>query len=127
MITIKPPSPPWQLKVFPIMTFLGWVFILTAFAVGIFVLTPTAVSYLSGNAKAVRDAAEVGSPLLTQLQTLTTIPRWLEPLAFLGVASFMVGIALEFSSIPAVLKNRGEVMKACFPLLRHNGGSDASK
>jgi hypothetical protein len=27
----------------------------------------------------------------------------------------MVGIALEFSTIPALLKNRGQVMSACFP------------
>ena len=126
MNTIKPPNSPWQLKVFPIFTFLGWVSILTALFVGLFVLTPTALSYLGGNAKAVRDAAEVGSPLLSQLKTLTATPRWLEPLAFLGIASFMVGIALEFSSIPSILKNRGEVMKVCFPLLRGNGGNDAS-
>jgi len=127
MNTIKPPAAPWQLKVFPIFTFLGWASILTALLVGLFVLTPTAISYLSDNTKAVRDAAEVGSPLLAQLQTLTSIPRWMEPLAFLGVAFFMVGIALEFSSIPAVLKNRGEVMKACFPFLRGNGGTDENK
>jgi hypothetical protein len=126
MNTIKPPAPPWQLKVFPLFTLLGWVFILTALIVGLFTLTPATVGYLSGNAKAVRDAAEIGSPLLAQLGTLTATPRWLEPLAFLGVASFMIGIALGFSSIPAILKNRGEVMKVCFPYLRGNGGPDAS-
>jgi len=108
MNIIKPPAPPWQLKVFPFFTLLGWVFISAALIVGLFVLTPTTVDYLSGNAKSV------------------AIPRWLEPLAFLGVASFMVGIALEFSSIPAILQNRGEVMKVCFPLLRENGGNNES-
>ncbi len=126
MNIIKPPAPPWQLKVFPIFTILGWLFISAALIVGLFVLTPTTVDYLSGNAKAVRDAAQFGTPLLAQLKTITAIPRWLEPLAFLGVASFMVGIALEFSSIPAILKNRGEVMKVCFPLLRENGGNNES-
>jgi hypothetical protein len=126
MNIIKPPAPPWQLKVFPVFTLLGWIFISAALIVGLFVLTPTTIDYLSGNAKAVRDAAEFGTPLLAQLTTLTAIPRWLEPLAFLGVASFMVGIALEFSSIPAILQNRGEVMKVCFPLLRENGGNNES-
>jgi hypothetical protein len=126
MNIIKPPAPPWQLKVFPVFTLLGWIFISAALIVGLFVLTPTTIDYLSGNAKAVRDAAEFGTPLLTQLTTITAIPRWLEPLAFLGVASFMVGIALEFSSIPAILQNRGEVMKVCFPLLRENGGNNES-
>ena len=126
MNTIKPPVSPWQMKVFPFFTILGWVFISAAFIVGLFVLTPNTISYLGGNAKAVRDAAEFGTPLLAQLKTITATPRWLEPLAFLGVASFMVGIALEFSSIPAILQNRGEVMKVCFPLLRENGGNNES-
>lgn len=114
---IHPPSPAWQLKAFPLFMMLGWVFILIAFVAGVFVLAPTASSYLGNNAKAARDAAEAGSALLGQLGTLATIPRWLEPLAFLGVASFMIGIALEFSSIPALLKNRGQVIKASFPLI----------
>jgi hypothetical protein len=115
---MKPANKIWQMKAFPLFTLLGWAFILTAFVVGLFVMTPTAASYWGGSAKAVRDAAEVGSALLGQLGTLTTTPRWLEPLAFLGVASFMVGIALEFSTIPTLLKNRGAVMSACFPYLK---------
>lgn len=126
MNNITPPAAPWQLKIYPLFTILGWALILTSFVVGLIVLTPTTVDYLSGNAKAVRDAAEAGSPLLAQLRTIKTTPRWLVPLTFLGVSSFMVGIALEFSSIPAILENRGDVMKVCFPLLRDNGGSNAS-
>jgi len=60
--------------------------------------------------------------MLGQLQTLTVTPRWLEPLTFLGVASFMVGIALEFSTIPAILRNRGQVMGTVFPLIVRLGG-----
>ncbi|MDK1030005.1 MAG: hypothetical protein QGM50_04420 [Anaerolineae bacterium] len=107
----------WQLRVFPLFTLLGWILIAVSFLIGLFVLAPTASSYLGGNAKVVRDAAEAGSLLLGQLGTLSAIPRWLTPLTFLGVASFMVGIALEFSSIPALLKNRGQVLSACFPYL----------
>jgi len=117
MDPIQPPPPAWQMKVFRFFMMLGWVLILIAFLVGVFVLAPTASSYLGDNAKAARDAAEAGSALLGQLGALSTIPRWLEPLIFLGVASFMIGIALEFSSIPALLKNRGQVTKACFPLI----------
>jgi hypothetical protein len=85
------------------------------------VLAPTAIDYWGGNAKAARDAAEAGSALIGQLETLTVTPRWLEPLTFLGVASFMLGIALGFSSIPDILNNRGEVMRACFPLVVKHG------
>ncbi len=121
MTTIQPPTPGWQLKVFPLFTLLGWALILLSFLIGLFVLAPTAAGYWGGNSKAVRDAAEAGSALLGQLQTLGVTPRWLEPLTFVGVASFMLGIALEFSTIPAILKNRGQVMSAAFPLIVKHG------
>jgi hypothetical protein len=115
MATLEGPPNSWQLKVYPIFTVLGWILIGLSLIIGLFVLTPTAISYWGGNAKVVRDAAEAGSALLGQLNTLAATPRWLEPLTFLGVASFMLGIALEFSAIPNILKNRGQVMSICFP------------
>ena len=121
MATITVAKNPWQLKVYPIFTVIGWVLIGASFLIGLIVLSSTANSYWGGNAKSVRDAAEAGSVLLNQLQVLTVIPRWLEPLTFLGVAAFMTGIALEFSSIPALLKNRGDVMQVCFPLVAKHG------
>ncbi len=120
MDTLQGPSKSWQLSVYPIFTLLGWVLIGLSLIIGLFVLTPTAISYWGGNAKAVRDAAEAGSVLIGQLNTLAATPRWLEPLTFLGVASFMLGIALEFSAIPNILKNRGQVMSICFPQIVQN-------
>ena len=122
MTNVTPPVPAWQMKVFPLFTLLGWVLILASFLIGLFVLAATAAGYWGGNAKAVRDAAEAGSALLSQLQSLTVTPRWLEPLTFLGVASFMTGIALEFATIPRLLQNRGQVMSAAFPLIVKLGG-----
>lgn len=110
-------KPSWQLKVFPIFTVVGWILISVSFLVGLILLAPTAAAYWGGNAKSARDAAEIGSQLLNQLGTLATTPRWLEPLTFVGVASFMVGIALAFSSIPALLKNRGQIMSVCYPYI----------
>jgi hypothetical protein len=121
MASLQGPKPAWQLRVYPWFSLLGVVLIAVSFIIGLFVLTPAAVDYWGGNAKAARDAAEAGSALIGQLERLTVTPRWLEPLTFLGVASFMLGIALEFSSIPNLLKNRGEVMRACFPLVVKHG------
>lgn len=121
MNEVKPPEPTWQLRVFPLFSLLGWVLIIVSLVIGVFVLTPTAADYWGGNAKSVRDAADAGSSLLGQLETLAVTPLWLEPLTFLGVAAFMVGIALEFSTIPHILKNRGFVMSACFPLIAKLG------
>jgi hypothetical protein len=108
---------PYQLKVFPVLTILGWILISLALIIGLIVLTPTAVNYFGANFKEVRDAAEAGSVLLSQLGILASIPLWLEPLTFLGVAFFICGIALEFSIIPSLIKKRGDVMSQAFPLI----------
>jgi hypothetical protein len=121
MANPQPPKTVWQLRVFPLFSLLGWILIGLSFIIGLFLLTPTASGYWGENAKAVRDAAAVGSTLLSDLQTLAVTPRWLEPLTFLGVASFMLGIALEFSSIPGILKNRGQVMSICLPQIVKHG------
>ncbi len=120
MENLQGPSKSWQLTVYPIFTVLGWILIGLALLIGLFVLTPTAIDYFGGNAKAVRDSAEAGSAVIGQLSTLASTQRWLEPLAFLGVASFMLGIALEFSAIPNILKNRGQVLSICFPQIVQN-------
>lgn len=117
----------WQSKAFPIMTAIGWILITLSFVIGLAILTPTAVSYWGGNAKATRDAAEAGSTLIGQLQTLAVTSRWLEPLTFVGVAAFMLGIALLFSLIPSFLKARGDATKAAFPSLVKLGGKPAGK
>jgi hypothetical protein len=80
-------------------------------------MAPTAASYWAGNAKAVRDAAEVGTPLLGALTTLAWWPKLLIPLIFLGVASFMLGIAMEFAAIPGILDRRIELLTQAVPLM----------
>ncbi len=105
------------LKLFPLFSLMGWVLIGFSILVGVIVLASTAASYWGGNAKAVRDAATVGSALLGQLTTLAWWPKLLEPLIFLGVASFMIGIAMEFAAIPGILDRRIEVLKQAVPLM----------
>ena len=112
---------PYQMKVFPVLTVLGWILIGLALIIGLVVLTPTAVNYFGTNSKEVRDAAEAGSQLLGQISLLASIPLWLEPLTFLGVAFFICGIALEFSVIPNFVKMRGNAMAQAFPILVKSG------
>ncbi len=127
MNEISTPKPTWQLKAFPLFTLLGWALIATSFILGVFVLAPLSAGYWGGEAKVVRDAAQAGSQLLGWLQFLAATPRWLEALTFLGVAAFMTGIALEFSTIPAILENRGEVMQVCFPLIAQAGAQQEDR
>ena len=117
MNTVQKPAAARQMALVPMFLLIGWMLVMAVFLIGLFVMAPTAAEYFGANAKVARDTAEVGSTILGQLTTLQTLGRWLEPLVFVGVASFMVGIALAFSSIPALLKNRGAVMSACLPYL----------
>ena len=105
------------LKLFPLFTLLGWILIGFSVLVGVIILAPAAASYWGGNAKAVRDAAETGSALLGLLTTLAWWPKLLIPLTFLGVASFMLGIALEVAAIPRILDHRTELLTKAVPLM----------
>lgn len=105
------------LKAFPLLTLFGWLTIMISVLIGILILSPTAVSYWAGNAKTVRDAAEIGSPLLSQLTTIRWWPKFLIPLAILGIAAFMTGIALEFAAIPGIIDRRTAVLKQALPLM----------
>ncbi len=117
MTHVQPAKRPWQLTVFPVFALVGWALIVFSFLVGALVLTPTAQDYWGDNPKLVRDQAQSGDPLLDDLATLNSTNRWKEPLTFIGVAAFMVGIALEFSSIPRLLQNRGQVIHHAFQYL----------
>ncbi|MCP4360954.1 MAG: hypothetical protein GY796_23350 [Chloroflexi bacterium] len=104
------------LKLFPLFTLLGWLLIGAAIIILATTVSPTAAGYW-GNAKQARDAAAVGSALLAQLSTLASYDKLLPPLIFLGVSSFMLAIAMGFSSIPAILDRRIEVLKQAVPLM----------
>lgn len=115
MTSVRNTTKTAQEKIAPLFSALGGLLIMASLAIGALLLAPTASEYFGSNAKAARDAAGVGSALLAQLQLLAATPRWLTPLTFVGVASFMLGIALLFSAIPSNLKRRAEIMSLCFP------------
>jgi hypothetical protein len=108
------------LKVYLLFTILGWLLMGFAILFTVVVLAPIGAEYWGANAKATRDAAQVGSALLGQLTTLAFWPKLLLPLTFLGVSSFMVGIALEFAAIPGILDRRIAVLKQALPLMGHD-------
>ena len=106
------------LKFFPLFTLLGWGLIMFAAVVVLgLIVSSTGAAYWGGNAKAARDAAAAGSFLVSQLTTLAVWKHIVPPLLILGLASFMVGIAMEFGSIPDLLDKRTEVLKKALPLM----------
>ena len=62
------------------------------------VLAVMAGDYYS-NSKAVRDAAEAGSGVLSQLGSIEAVNDWLLPFAFLGFATYLLGFGFAFGNI----------------------------
>lgn len=117
---------PWGLRLFPFLTMSGWILILIAFIIGAAILAPSHAGYWGDHSKADRNAAAAGSELLGELNEIKTFPRWVAPMKFLGVAAFMVGIALEFATIPRILNRRGDVLSRAVPVIAR-AGADARR
>ena len=138
--TPRPAEKPWQYNIFWMFSMAGMLIIVVGFIIGL-TTSSTASGYWSEHTKLERDCnnvdpafesdfdavngllargeEEIGlgssnAQLTDDLKTIASTPKWLEPFIFLGVAVFMVGIALEFSAIPSVLQNRGGVMGAVY-------------
>ena len=70
------------------------------------------------SSKAVRDAAEGGSGLLSQLAAVQGIQGWLLPFSFLGIATYLLGFGFAFSNILQNVRLRGNTMAAALPELK---------
>ena len=75
------------------------------------------------NSKAVRDAAGAGSGILSQVGSIEAVKDWVQPLAFLGVGTFLLGFGVAFADILRNVRLRGNTMAAVLPTLkqRKNG------
>ncbi len=96
--------------------------IVMAAAVAWIILAVIAGDYYA-NSKAVRDAAESGSRILSQLGTIEATKDWLLPSAFLGIATFIAGFGFAFANILRNVRLNGGTMAAALPELkaRKNG------
>ncbi len=70
------------------------------------------------NAKAVRDAAEAGSGVLSQQGSIEAVKDWVLPFAVLGLATFIAGFGFAFANILKNVQLRGNTMAAALPALK---------
>ena len=70
------------------------------------------------NSKAVRDAAEAGSGILSQQGSIEAVKDWVVPFAFLGFATFIAGFGFAFVNILQNVRLRGNTMAAVLPALK---------
>ena len=91
--------------------------LIMAVSVAWIVMAVLAFDYYSIS-KGVRDAADSGSGVLSQLATLRSIGPWLLPLSFLSIATFLLGFGFAFANIYQNILLRGNTMAAALPLLK---------
>ena len=96
---------------------IGGMMIIAAITVIWVVLALVAGDYYS-NSKAVRDAAETGSAVLSQLSNIQATKAWLLPLEILGIASFLMGFGFAFANILQNIRLRGNTLAAVLPALK---------
>lgn len=70
------------------------------------------------NSKAVRDAAEAGSGILSQQGSIEAVKDWVLPFAFLGFATFIAGFGFAFVNILQNVRLRANTMAAVLPVLK---------
>lgn len=96
---------------------LKWAYLLIAMALMIVLVVGITLGVLAddyySNTKAVRDAGEAG--LLSDRGTIMAVPAWLEPLKFLGLATFFAGISVVLAIIMKTLQTRGQSMELVLP------------
>ena len=105
-----------QIKVAAGLWVLGMM-VIAAVTVTWVVLAVVAGDYYS-NSKAVRDAAEAGSGVLSQLSNIQATKAWLMPLEILGIATFLFGFGFAFANILNNVRLRGNTMAAVLPALK---------
>ena len=79
------------------------------------VLAVMANDYYS-NAKAVRDAD--GAGILSQLGSINAVKNWVLPLAFLGLATYLLGFGFAFGNILRNVKLRAATMAVALPAIK---------
>ncbi len=74
------------------------------------------------NTKAVRDAAPAGSRLLADIGGISAVSTWLEPLRFVGFATFFAGIVAALSAIVPRIQLRAATLAAAISAVKASRG-----
>ena len=106
----------------PYIKVAGVLWVVASMIVMIAAVTWLVLAVLAGdyyaNGKAVRDAAEAGSGVLSQLGTIEAVKDWVLPFAFLGLATYLLGFGFAFENILKNVRLRGATMAAVLPAIK---------
>ena len=104
------------IKIAGVLWFMAFMIVMAA-AVAWVVLAVMTGDYFT-NSKAVRDAAEAGTGLLSQQGSIEAVKDWVLPFAFVGIATFIAGFGFAFADILTNVRLRGNTMATALPALK---------
>ena len=106
----------------PYIKFAGVLWVVAGAIVMVAAITWLVLAVLAGdyysNSKAVRDAAAAGSGILSQQGSIEAVKDWILPLAFLGLATYLLGFGFAFGNILRNVGLRANTMAAVLPAIK---------
>ena len=103
-----------MMPMYPAIAVMGWMFVLIAFLVGLFALSPAQTTFFS-DAKAVREGAAVGSAFVNANLSSHVLEAWLPQFKFLGLGLGLLAIVMALGTIAKRLRNMGQVIFTQLP------------
>jgi hypothetical protein len=103
-----------MMPMYPAIAVMGWMFVLIAFLVGLYALSPAQSAFFSG-AKAVREGAAVGSAFVNANLSSHVLEAWLPQFKFLGLGLGLLAIVMALGTIAKRLRNMGQVIFTQLP------------
>ncbi len=98
----------------PAIAVMGWMFVLIAFLVGWFVLSPALAAFFS-DGKAVREGALVGSTFVSANLSSHVLEAWLPQFKFFGLGLALLAIVMALGTIAKRLRSMGQVVFSQLP------------
>jgi len=95
-----------MMPMYPRIAVMGWMFVGIAILVGVFALAPAQSAFFS-DAKAVREAAGVGSLFVNANVTSQVIETWVPQFKFLGLGLGLMAITMALGIIAKKLRHMG--------------------
>ena len=104
---------PMGSKLMPVLAVIGLLIVALAWII-YYNLSGTVSDYYS-NPKSIRDGAESGSTILSQLEAIKTTSAWVKPLTFVGLAFLLTAISASLTGIKKTLGLRLSVFEEAIP------------
>lgn len=98
-----------MMPLYPLIAVMGWAIVLISLLIGVTALAPAQSTFLS-EAKAVREAAAAGSPLVEANLTAHVIETWVPQFKFVGLGLGLLAITMALGTIAKRLREMGTLI-----------------